>query len=287
MADNYARTVVTTGTGDIRRRPRLKASTDASAGTVRGLGPVPDVGCGPGTVTARPAGRGLAVSGADLSPRMAENARRLHPRRRFAAASATGLDPGEASLGGVLGRWSLFNLPRDVLPQVLAVSARALEPGGHVVTAAHVGDEDAVRTEACGGVPVRWTAHKRRPERLAGLTEQAGLDPVAELRLPRRSTAGPVRPSWPGAPADGGQEPKRPRVPSRSPPPDAHRRSASGHPPEGRPPAPAGTPAGHPRGGGPAPRRSSGTGPGDGFSMPEVPLSARELTPWTPSRCAG
>lgn len=58
--------------------------------------------------------------------------------------------------GGVLGWWSLFNSPRDVLPQALALFARALKPGGHFITATHVGDEDAaVRTEAYGGVPVR------------------------------------------------------------------------------------------------------------------------------------
>ncbi|MFF5858543.1 class I SAM-dependent methyltransferase [Streptomyces sp. NPDC012751] len=191
VADNYARMVVTTGVGDIRRHPWLKASIDAFADTVHGLGPVLDVGCGPGTVTAYLAGRGLDVSGVDLSPRMIENARRLHPGCRFAVASATELDLGEASLGGVLGWWSLFNLPRDILPQVLAVFARALKPGGHFITATHVGDEDAVRTEAYGGVPVRWTTHKWRPEQFVDLIERAGLEPVAELRLPPQEYSGP------------------------------------------------------------------------------------------------
>jgi Trans-aconitate methyltransferase len=114
-----------------------------------------DVGCGPGTVTAYLAERGLDVSGVDRFPRVIENARRLHPQCRFSVASATDLDLGEASLGSVLGWWSLFHLPRDVLPQVLA-----LKPGGHFITATHVDDEDAVRTEAYGGV--RWTTHKWR-----------------------------------------------------------------------------------------------------------------------------
>ncbi len=96
---------------------------------------------------------------------MIENARRLHPECRFSVASATELDLEEASLGGILGWWSLFNLPRDILPQVLAMFARALKPGGHFLTGTHVGDEDKVRTEAYGGVPVRWTTHKWRPER--------------------------------------------------------------------------------------------------------------------------
>ncbi|MCZ4122809.1 class I SAM-dependent DNA methyltransferase [Streptomyces sp. H39-S7] len=191
VADNYAHLVVTTGMGDIRRQPWLKASIDAFADTVGELGPVLDVGCGPGTVTAYLAERGLDVSGVDLSPRMIDNARRLHPQCRFRVASATELDLDQASLGGVLGWWSLFNLPRAVLPQVLAHVTHALKPGGHFITATHVGDQDAVRTEAYGGVPVRWTTHQWQPEQLVDLIEQAGLRPVAELRLPADEQSGP------------------------------------------------------------------------------------------------
>lgn len=192
VADNYARMVLKTpGFGDIREIPWLKASLDVFADAVREVGPVLDVGCGPGTVTAYLAERGLDASGVDLSPRMIENARRLHPECRFSVASATELDLPEASLGGVLGWWSLFNLPREVLPQVLGLFARALKPGGHFIMGTHVGDEDVTRTEAYGGVPVRWTTHKWRPERLVELTEQAGLRPVAELRLPANEHSGP------------------------------------------------------------------------------------------------
>ncbi|GAA1732839.1 class I SAM-dependent methyltransferase [Streptomyces yatensis] len=191
VADNYAHMALTTGVGDIRRHPWLKASIDAFADTVGDLGPVLDVGCGPGMVTAYLAERGLDVSGVDLSPRMIENARRLHPQCRFSVSSVTDLDLEEASLGGVLGWWSLFTLPRDVLPQVLALFAGALKPGGHFITGTHVGDEDKVRTEAYGGVPVRWTTHKWRPEQLVDLIEQAGLRPVAELRLPAAEHTGP------------------------------------------------------------------------------------------------
>ncbi|WP_426367757.1 class I SAM-dependent DNA methyltransferase [Streptomyces sp. E-08] len=191
VADNYVDMVLTTGVGDIRRHPWFKASIDAFADSVGGAGPVLDVGCGPGTVTAYLAERGLDVSGVDLSPRMIENARRLHPQCRFDVASATELDLAEGSLAGVLGWWSLFNLPREVLPQVLAMFARALKPGGHFITATHVGDEDFLRTEAYGGVPVRWTTHKWRPDQLVTLIEQAGLHPVAELRVPADEHTGP------------------------------------------------------------------------------------------------
>ncbi|WP_344287267.1 class I SAM-dependent methyltransferase [Streptomyces synnematoformans] len=191
VADNYAHLVQTTGMGDIRRHPWLRASVDAFADTVGDSGPVLDVGCGPGTVTAYLADRGLDVSGVDLSPRMIENARRLYPRCRFRVSSATDLDLADGSLAGVLGWWSLFNLPRDVLPQVLALFARALRPGGHFLTGTHTGDEDVVRTEAYGSAGVRWTTHRWRPEQYADLIERAGLRPVAELRLPGDGQTGP------------------------------------------------------------------------------------------------
>ncbi len=130
-----------------RCRPWLKAALDAFAESVAGIGPVLDVGCGPGRVTAYLAERGLDVAGVDLSPRMIDNARRLHPSCRFEVGSATDLDLADASLGGVLGWWSLFNLPRHVLPQVLASFARALMPGGCFITGTHTGEEDVRRTE--------------------------------------------------------------------------------------------------------------------------------------------
>jgi len=192
VADNYVDMVATTGLGDIRTHPWLKAAMDVFADSVGELGPVLDVGCGPGTVTAYLADRGVDASGVDLSPRMIEHARRLYPQRSFSVASSTDLDLADSSLGGVLGWWSLFNLPRDVLPRVLSSFARALRPGGQLIIGTHVGDGDVARTEAYGGVAVSWTTYQWRPEQLAALVEQAGLRPVAELRLPADGQIGPV-----------------------------------------------------------------------------------------------
>jgi SAM-dependent methyltransferase len=192
VADNYVEMVTTTGIGDIRTHPWLKAAIDAFADTVASIGPVLDVGCGPGTVTAYLAERGIEVSGVDLSPRMIGHARRLHPQCTFTFGSATDLELRTASLGGVLGWWSLFNLPRNVLPGVLTSFAEALRPGGQLVIATHVGDSDVERTEAYNGVPVRWTTYQWQPEQVIALVQQAGLRPIADLRLPADQTSGPT-----------------------------------------------------------------------------------------------
>ena len=192
VADNYVNLIASTGMGDIRTQPWLKAAIDAFAGSVRDLGPVLDVGCGPGTVTAYVHECGVEVSGVDLSPRMIEHAERLHPECSFAVGSATELDLEPRSLGGILGWWSLFNLPREIPPNVLAAFHDALVPGGQVIIATHVGDDDVARTEAYGGVAVTWTTYQWRPEQLTVLLEDAALRVVAELRLPADGQQGPV-----------------------------------------------------------------------------------------------
>jgi len=182
--DRVADAYVELGMSRLEAEPWLRATLAAFAESVRGLGPVLDVGCGPGTVTAHLAELGLDASGVDLSPRMVDHARRQYPELRFSVASATELGIAPASLGGVLGWWSLFNLPRAMLPGVLRTFAEALVPGGQALVGTHVGDGDIARTESYGGLPVSWTTHLYRPEDVAGMLVAAGLEVVAELRLP-------------------------------------------------------------------------------------------------------
>jgi hypothetical protein len=114
------------------------------------------------------------------------------PQCTFTVGSATDLNLRPAPLGGILGWWSLFNLPRHILPTVLASFAAALRRGGQLIIATHVGDNDVERTEAYNGVPVQWATYQWQPEQLVALVQQAGLRLVADLRLPADQTNGPA-----------------------------------------------------------------------------------------------
>src|SRR5512139_3869931 len=108
--------------------PYLRAALALFAGLVADGdgGPVADVGCGPGHVTAHLRGLGVDAFGVDLSPGMIDVARREHPGIRFDVGSMTALDLPGASLGGLLAFWSLVHVPDAEIPAVLDGFRRVL-----------------------------------------------------------------------------------------------------------------------------------------------------------------
>lgn len=145
-------------------------------------GPVADLGCGPGLVTAHLTDLGVSAFGVDVSPRMVELARQAHPSLSFTVGSMTALAIGDDELGGILAYYSTHHTPPKLLPVVFAEFRRTLAPGGHLMLAGHVGDDERARpTQAYGGHPVTYESHLLPPDRIAGLLDRAGLAVTARL----------------------------------------------------------------------------------------------------------
>ena len=94
-------------------------------------GPVADLGCGPGYVTAHLNSLGLDAFGVDMSSGMLAQARARHPELRFELGSMAALDIADASMSGILSRYSIIHTAPDDVPAVLAEFHRILIPGGH------------------------------------------------------------------------------------------------------------------------------------------------------------
>ncbi|MEV4510355.1 class I SAM-dependent methyltransferase [Dactylosporangium sp. NPDC049525] len=165
--------------------PYLRAGLALFADLVGGDGPVVDVGCGPGHVTAHLRGLGVDVFGVDLSPAMIDLARREHPGIRFEVGSMTDLDLPDASVAGLLAFWSLIHVPDGEVPKVFDGFRRVLRPGAPLLIGFHVGDGSRLKTQGYGGHPMRVHVHRRRPDRVAGWLRDAGLTVEAELVLDR------------------------------------------------------------------------------------------------------
>jgi SAM-dependent methyltransferase len=139
-----------------------------------GTGPVADLGCGPGRITAHLRELGLDAFGVDLSPGMVAQARRRHPHLRFEVGTMGALDLPPASLAGVVAWYSVIHTPTDLVPALFAEFHRLLRPGGHLLVAFQAGDSPRHLDQAYGHV-VSLVNHRRPVDLVAGLLAEAGL----------------------------------------------------------------------------------------------------------------
>ncbi|MER5183142.1 class I SAM-dependent methyltransferase [Streptomyces sp. NPDC002896] len=180
VAVDYLKRVKTPAELDPLSRAMLGAFAEVVLASDRG--PVADLGCGPGLVTAHLAELGLSAFGVDLSPKMIELARQAHPGLSFTVGSITALEIGDDTLGGILAYYSTHHTPPELLPVVYAEFQRTLAPGGCLMLAGYVGDGERLRpSQAYGGHPVSYESYLLPADRIAELLRQAGLAITARL----------------------------------------------------------------------------------------------------------
>lgn len=180
VADAYASRVKAPAQLDPLSRGALAAFAEMVRSSDRG--PVADLGCGPGRVTAHLAALGAPALGIDISARMIDEARRTYPGLPFAVGSMASLCLGDGCVGGILVWYSVHHTPAEHLPSVFAELFRVLAPGGHLLIGGWSGDGDqACPTEGYGGRPVSYTSYFRPAGMVVRLLEDAGFDVTATL----------------------------------------------------------------------------------------------------------
>jgi len=173
VASSYAAQVRDTIAGAAYRHAALMVFADHVR--LAGGGPVADIGCGPGQVTAYLHGLGVDAFGIDLSPGMIDVAQRDHPDLRFEVGSMTDLRLDDASVAGVIAWWSLIHVPDDVVPTVLGQFHRVLRPGAPLQVGFHVGETARLKTEGYDGHPMKVYVHRRQPHTVASWLRDAGF----------------------------------------------------------------------------------------------------------------
>lgn len=122
-------------------KPFDRDCLDRLARAVGDLGPICDLGCGPGQIARYLHRQGVDTLGVDISPRMVAEAQRLNPEIHFHQGDMLALPDADNSCGGIAAFYCIIHLPREKIVDALREMKRVLKPGGVLLITFHIGDE--------------------------------------------------------------------------------------------------------------------------------------------------
>lgn len=105
------------------------------------MGPICDMGCGPGQIARYLNHQGVKTLGVDLSTTMVAEAQRLNPEIHFHQGNMLSLPDSDEVWGGIAAFYCIIHIPREQIVQVLLEMKRVLKPGGMLLVTFHIGTE--------------------------------------------------------------------------------------------------------------------------------------------------
>ena len=112
--------------------------------------PVWDFGCGPGQTTKYLKNLGIEISGLDLSEKILEQARTIHPEIPFQKGNILALEFENDSLAGVVAFYALVHFKEEQVRKALREVFRVLQPGGIFLFTYHIGEKTIHLNEFLG-----------------------------------------------------------------------------------------------------------------------------------------
>jgi ubiquinone/menaquinone biosynthesis C-methylase UbiE len=108
---------------------------------VWGKKPIWDFGCGPGQTAQYLKNLGVEISGLDLSEKLIEQAKIIHPGIAFRKGNILDLEFKSASIAGIVAFYAIVHFSKDQLRKVFSEIFRVLQPGGVFLFTYHIGEE--------------------------------------------------------------------------------------------------------------------------------------------------
>ena len=126
---------------EMDNKPFDRDCLDRLAREAGNLGPICDLGCGPGQIARYLHRQGVDTLGVDLSPRMVAEAQRLNPEIHFHQGDMLALPDADNSWGGIAAFYCIIHIPRERVVDALLEMKRVLKPGGVLLITFHIGQE--------------------------------------------------------------------------------------------------------------------------------------------------
>lgn len=103
--------------------------------------PVWDFGCGPGNTTRYLKNLGVEISGLDLSEKILEEARIIHPEIRFRRGNILKLKFKNETIAGVVAFYAIVHFTEEQVCRAFREVFRVLQPGGIFLFTYHIGEK--------------------------------------------------------------------------------------------------------------------------------------------------
>ena len=141
MYDAVAAEYAEAFTGEHEKKPMDQEVLCRFARAIYDQGPVLDLGCGPGQTTRYLKDLGVDISGMDLSEKLLQQARTIHPGITFRKGDILDLDLTDDSIAGVVSFYTICHFTTKQVKKAFNEAFRVLRPGGLFLLTYHLGDQ--------------------------------------------------------------------------------------------------------------------------------------------------
>jgi ubiquinone/menaquinone biosynthesis C-methylase UbiE len=146
MYDTVAKEYSETFSGEHEKKPKDQEILRRFVIEIRDRRPVWDFGCGPGQTTRYLKDLGIEISGLDLSEKILEQARTIHPEIHFRKGNVLELEFEDEQIAGVVAFYAIIHFTQEQVGIAFREVFRVLQPGGLFLFTYHIG-EDTIRIE--------------------------------------------------------------------------------------------------------------------------------------------
>jgi ubiquinone/menaquinone biosynthesis C-methylase UbiE len=139
--DTVAKEYAETFSGEHEKKPKDQEILHRFSLEIGDRRPVWDFGCGPGQTTEYLMNLGVEISGLDLSEKILEQARTIHPEIHFQKGNILELEFENDSIAGAVAFYAIVHFTEEQVEIACREVFRVLQPGGIFLCTYHIGEQ--------------------------------------------------------------------------------------------------------------------------------------------------
>jgi ubiquinone/menaquinone biosynthesis C-methylase UbiE len=141
LYDTVAKEYTETFSGEHEKKPKDREILSRFSQEIGDRRPVWDLGCGPGQTTKYLKNLGIEISGLDLSEKILEQAKTIHPEIHFRKGNILKLEFENDSIAGAVAFYTIVHFTEEQVGIAFREVFRVLQPGGIFLFTYHIGEE--------------------------------------------------------------------------------------------------------------------------------------------------